>query len=443
MTVQNTEFDDFGQKPQTVYYEQDTSVSGTSDVINFDFNLKPGYYTFSSFGGGTRMFFNANWSTGTSMDTGSIFRATSSTLATAYLPLSNSWGVVAGTFNNPSSPAGLIHSYFAQGVYVICARNGGMYVSSNNGTTWTSYNSTFGQPDGHALAYVDGLYVNASSSANRISTTTTPANPASWTTRTNYGLNAINFWSAVNPRLAGTVAYSAFATSNDGATWTTRPRPTSNNRNLKQAGAYNYMFADPGSLYYSNNNTTWTQASIPSTPQGVMTGITSGNGVYIATGQYWATGSWQNNGVYYSTNGTTFTTAALAGGASGLKLGQGEYCWPLEFSTSGGRFVVFTTSQSFSSADGLNWVKHSTSSNIPDVSNIGWFNSNSAANIASFVGSDGKIIYTVSSGQTGITYRSFSNSGTMVWNSSQSLARGSITYWGDVDTSKFAGKAMF
>jgi hypothetical protein len=442
MTVQNTEFDDVGQKPQTIYYEQDSAVSGTSDVINFDFNMKPGYYTFSSFSGGTTMYFQPNWATGSSMNTGSVFRATSA-LTTAYLPLSNQWGAVVGTFNNPSSPAGLVHQYFAQGTYVVCVRNGGMYVSSNNGTTWTSYNSTFGQPDGHAYAYVDGVYINASSSGSRISTSTTPSNPVSWTTRANYGLSAINFWSAVNPRLVGTVAYSYMATSQDGITWTTRARPSSTNRHTKQAGAYNYMYADPGSLFYSSNNTSWTQASIPSSPQGPLTGITYGNGVYIATGQYWATGSWQNNGLYYSTNGTTFTTAGLAGGAGGLQMTNGEYCWPLEFSTTGGRFVVFTTSQSFSSADGLNWVKHSTSSNLPEVSQIGWFVSNAAANAGSFVGSDGKIFYLVSSGQNGVVYRSFSNSGTMVWNTSQTPARGSITYWGDVDTSKYTGKAMF
>lgn len=441
MTVQGSEFDDFGQKPQTLYFEQDTAVSGSSDVINFDFNLKPGYYTYSSIAGSNNpIYFQPQYSGAPlSMNAGSLFRTTSS-LTTAYLPLSNHWGAVVGTFQ-PSSPARVVHSYYAQGVWVIATQNGGMHVSSNNGTTWASYPSTFGNPDGHAFAYVDGLYINSSAPNGRISTSTNPAGgTATWTTRATFGLSSINLWSAVNPRLAGTYEYNTFATSQDGVTWTTRARPSSFNRGLKQAGAYNYMFADPGSLFYSSNNTTWTQASIPSSPQGGLTGIISGNGVYIATGQYWATGSWNHNGIYYSTNGTTFTTAALSGGSTGLQLQNGEYCWPLEYSTTGGRFVVFTTSQMFSSADGVTWVKHSSSSNIPNVSAIGWLSSGGSSVLASHIATDGKVLI---SHTGGVAYKSFANSGVMVYNTGNTPARGSITYWGDVDTSKYTGKAMF
>jgi hypothetical protein len=440
MTVQNSEFDDFGQKPQTLYYEQNTSVSGTSDVINFDFNLKPGYYTYSSITGGSSrtIFFNAQHTGAQLGGSGSLFRATSS-LSTGYLPLNNMWGAVVGTFT-PSSPVAVLHSYFQQGVWILATRNGGYQVSTNNGNTFANYTSTFGQPDGHAFVYLDGVYINASSSGGRISTSTNPAGGSgTWTTRTTYGLSTINFWSAVNPRLAGTTEYSHFATSNDGYTWTTRARPSSTNRGLKQAGAYNYMYADPGNLYYSSNNTTWTQVSIPSSPSGSLNGITFGNGVYIATGQYWATGSLNHNGIYYSTNGTTFTTAGISGGESGFNLQNSNRVNLLEYSTTGGRFVIFSTSAVFSSADGLTWVKHSTSGgNIGNSDNYGVFSSQSG--FASHIDSNGKVVYSNSSGTI---VRSYSNSGVPVWNSSSTLERGSITYWGDVDTSKFSGKAMF
>jgi Secretion system C-terminal sorting domain len=178
----------------------------------------------------------------------------------------------------------------------------GVYLSTNNGTSWTQTSLNGG--------YVSALAVNGNNvfagiwAEISLGVYKSTNNGTSWTYA---GLMSQGIWSlAVNGDtvFAGTGSYGVYLSTNNGISWT----QTSLNGGDVSALAINgnNVFAGTYSgLYLSTNNgTSWTYAGLSQTIRSLAI---NGNNIFAGTQ------NWSNpNGVYLSTNnGTSWTQTSL------------------------------------------------------------------------------------------------------------------------------------
>ncbi len=219
---------------------------------------------------------------------------------------------------------------------------GGVYLSTNNGTSWTQVGLTSSEV--YSLAINSSGYIFAGTNGGGVYLSTN--NGTSWT-QVNNGLTSSWVYSlAINSSgyiFAGTNGGGVYLSTNNGTSW------TQVNNGLTSSYVYSlainssgYIFAGGGvgGVYLSTNNgTSWTESGLSST--GVVSlAINSSGYIFAGTGQ---------NGVYLSTNnGTSWTQVGLASG----------YVYSLAINSSGYIFAgTYGSGVYLSMNNGTSWTQ--------------------------------------------------------------------------------------
>lgn len=227
-------------------------------------------------------------------------------------------------------------------------QSGGVILTTNSGSSWSSVGSVNSSTDRPSLAYGNGIWAYAKYNGGQ--TQYSSNNGTSWSTGTNIGHNTIDMCYG-NGLFAASTEDGYIYTSPDGATWTQRTLPASgkNNRGIKWVGdkficfPYNY-----GYVFYSSDGTSWSQQA-------------------LAAGQYgasinWDTIAWDGtaghtlvavsrgstNKIIYSTDGLSWTTTTTGTGTAAY----------MGVATNGTTFVAVCDSSTngYYSTDGASWT---------------------------------------------------------------------------------------
>jgi len=205
--------------------------------------------------------------------------------------------------------------------------NGGVYLSTNNGTSWTAINNGLNESFVYALA-VSGTNIFAGTNGGVFLSTN---NGASWTTANN-GLTSgyANTFAVSGTNLfAGASGYGVYLSTNNGTSWTLVNNGLINLyiNVLTVSGTKLFAGTSSGGVFLSTNNgTSWTAKNNGLTNYQVNALAISGSNLFA--------GTWGDNGIYLSTNnGTSWTTVnngltsssvnALA--VSGINIFAGTY----------------------------------------------------------------------------------------------------------------------
>ena len=238
---------------------------------------------------------------------------------------------------------------------IFAGGSGGVFVSSDNGTTWQAVNN--GLPTG---VFVNTFAVSGTTlyAGTNQGVYKSLDNGISWTD-INTGLNYINVLSlAVSGTniFAGTYYGGVYLSTNSGATWSLVNTGFKHTEITALAVLGNYIFAATwgGGIYMSSNNgTSWATVN-SSLPSNTIIGaivvtslIVSGSNLYAALYQ---------NGVYKSTNnGTSWTTVNTGNtGLSNLNVISLATDGTNIFAGTNGGGVFFTTSS------GTSWAAVNT-----------------------------------------------------------------------------------
>lgn len=355
MTVNSTQ-DKWGVPPQTIGWTVSTNqVEG--NVVAIDADFKPGYYINSS---GRTIYFSPDL-VGETLGTGGSLQVISSSYKKAYVPYNSQWTAV-GSFTGQDTPYGLSNFYVNQSVYTASfGVNSDIGISTNGGASWARYGTPLGGYNSQHW-YGDGVYIGSCDGygTQRIMTSTNPAGgPTSWSTRTGVALGQriydMVYWTGATHKWNAMMGATYLFTSADGYTWTSRPSPVSYTNCIWQAGSYLYTGYQQN-LYYSANGVTWTQCTMPiNHAGGQINGVGYGNGVYLAVGNVFVTGTAVCNGIYKSSDGITWTTAGILGNNVESNV-NGAFSGAVYNATSG-RFLVVTTGQSYTTTDAVTWYR--------------------------------------------------------------------------------------
>jgi hypothetical protein len=182
---------------------------------------------------------------------------------------------------------------------------GGIFISSNNGTTWTAVNTGLTNLDISTLT-VSGLNIFAGTFGGGVFLSTN--NGTSWTGVNNGLVNYIqSFAISGNNIFAGSYG-GVYLSTNNGNSWTSVSKglpSKSTIQSLAISGTNIFAGTDSGRVYLSNNNgTSWTILN---------TGLSTNNNIYslAVSGSNIFAGS--DNGVYLSNNNGTSWTAVNTG----------------------------------------------------------------------------------------------------------------------------------
>ena len=185
---------------------------------------------------------------------------------------------------------------------------GGVYLSTNNGTSWTPVNSGLTNMTVNTLAVIGTNLFAGTGGGVFLSTN----NGASWT-QVNSGLtNTIVLSLAINPNgtggtnlFAGTSYGGVFLSTNNGTSWTAVNSGLTNTvvKSLVVNGTNLFAGTSYGGVFLSTNNgTSWTPVNSGLTNMIVNAFTTSGTNLYTGT----------DAGVFLSTNnGTSWTSVNL------------------------------------------------------------------------------------------------------------------------------------
>ncbi len=199
------------------------------------------------------------------------------------------WVQPVGTFGGNVYSLGIIGNNLCAGAYNI------VYLSTNNGTTWTQTDLnkkvySFAARGNYIFAgtYIYGIYLSTNNGTN-------------WTQTSYNNQTVYSLATSGNYIFAGTFLFGVYFSTNNGTNWT---QTTLNNRTvLSLATSGNNIFAGTenyGVYRSTNNGQTWTQTAL-----GLLVYFLaiSENNIFAAT---------HDSGVYLSTNnGQTWTQTAL------------------------------------------------------------------------------------------------------------------------------------
>ena len=201
----------------------------------------------------------------------------------------------------------------------------GVFLSTNNGTSWTQENNGLTNSDIVSLAINSSGYIFAGTDGGGVYLSTN--NGTSWTQENNGLTNSYILSIAINSSgyiFAGTYGGGVYFSTNNGTSW------TQENNGLTNSDVYSiainssgYIFAGTygGGVYFSTNNgTSWTQENNGLTNSDVYSIAINSSGYIFA-------GTW-GGGVFLSTNnGTSWTQEN-----NGL---TNSYVWSIAINSSG------------------------------------------------------------------------------------------------------------
>jgi hypothetical protein len=198
---------------------------------------------------------------------------------------------------------GYVYSFAISGNYIFAGTDtGGVYLSTNNGSSWThtaSINNSV-----YSLA-ITGSNIFAGDGGEVLLSTN---NGISWT-QTALHRPVISLAISGSNIFAGThypqYGEGVFLSTNNGTTWTQTALNDKNIYSLIISGSNIFAGTNQGIYFSTNNGTSWTQTGLNN--QTVMSFVISGNNIFA--------GTW-TSGVYLSTNnGTSWTQTALSNGS--------------------------------------------------------------------------------------------------------------------------------
>lgn len=208
--------------------------------------------------------------------------------------------------------AGMINCFMLSGpnIFAGCGVNKGIYLSTNNGTNWTTVNA------GLNLASISNVYaltkigsnIFAGVSASGVYLSTN--NGSSWTAaNTGIATQNVQALAVMGSNLfAGTSSSGAYISTDNGSSWTaiSNGLPNANVKSLSVFGTTIYAGMTAGGLYISTDNgSNWTAANTGISGY-TVSAIATNDGVNLFA-------STTNNGAWYSTNGGTSWSNISAG----------------------------------------------------------------------------------------------------------------------------------
>ncbi len=189
--------------------------------------------------------------------------------------------------------------------YIFAGTDTGVFLSTNNGVSWASASSGLGSNAVYALAVNSSGYVFAGTYSGGVFLSTN--NGTSWTA-VNNGLSTSSIHSLIvnsfNYIFAGTVGGGVFLSTNEGTSWTQVNNGLTNNTIWSLAvNSSGYVFAgtyDGGVFFSTNSGTSWTSQNtgLPGNPDVYSLAINAAD--YIFAGM-----AYVNLGAYISTNSST------------------------------------------------------------------------------------------------------------------------------------------
>ena len=260
---------------------------------------------------------------------------------------------------------------------------GGVYLSTNNGTSWTAVNSGLTTVSAvHALAVsgtnlfagatYDGVFLSTNNGTNWTAVNNGLEDTGTTPTRT-VGINALavsgtNLYAAAGNPIGG--SGGVFLSTNNGTRWTAVDTRLSNTSFFSLAvsgtnlfaGAINTLVDSGGVFLCTNNGTSWTAANSGLTKTNVNVLAVLGTNLFAGTGGFLE----YKGGVFFSTNNGSNWTAVNTGLTN-------DYVFALVVSganlfagTGGGVFLSTNNGTSWSAVNsGLS--SDLTSTNIPVV----------------------------------------------------------------------------
>ena len=205
---------------------------------------------------------------------------------------------------------GNIHCLTVSGPNLFAGVSGGVYLSTNNGTSWSALNA--GMTNDSVLSFaIIGTNLFAGTSGGGVFLSTD--NGTSWNAVNNglTNLNIMSFAVSGSNLFAGTNGGGVFLSTNNGVNWTTVSRSITmkfSRVNALVVSDTNLFAGTSAGVFLSGNNgASWTpiNTGLPSTNLTDVTALAvSGTNLFAGT---------QDSGIYLSTNNGTSWTAVNAG----------------------------------------------------------------------------------------------------------------------------------
>lgn len=213
-----------------------------------------------------------------------------------YLSADNggSWTAVNNGLTNYN-----IMSLAAGGSNIFAGTQGGVFLSTDNGNSWKAVNNGLPTSNNHVLSLtINGSNIFAGTVRDGVFLSTN--NGSSWTA-VNSGLTNKTIWSLANSGnniFAGTETAGVFLSTNNGSSWTQINKGLSpeafNVKAFAIDGNNIYMGGGHGIYLSTNNGSSWTESSIGLSDYGMFINsfVISGSNIFVGT----------NDGVFLSTN---------------------------------------------------------------------------------------------------------------------------------------------
>ena len=217
-----------------------------------------------------------------------------------FLSTNNGTSWTAASAGLPSTST--VDALTASGTYLFAGTNG-IFLSTDNGTSWTAANTGFTGASVATLA-VSGTNLFAGANGGGVFLSTN--NGANWTAK-NVGLTntIVNAFCVSSTNLFAGTAGGVFLSTDDGTSWTAASTGLTNTwiNALAVSGTNLFAGTTNGGVFLSTNNgTSWTAASTGLTNTIVYALAVSGTNLFAGT---------HGEGVFLSTdNGTSWTAAS-------------------------------------------------------------------------------------------------------------------------------------
>jgi len=193
----------------------------------------------------------------------------------------------SGTTNHLTAVTGGDGTFVAVGVSTI--------LTSTNGVIWSDRSASVGQSTLTSIAWGDGLFVAVGADYTQFPYTVTLTSPDgfNWTSRSNAtsrGLEAITFGAGIFVAVTGwcpEFCDAGMVTSTDGITWVPQgPRGSGitygNGTFVAVGGIFNFRFGHRSWVFSSQDGTNWVQGKISAAQ--ALNAVGYGNGSFVAVG---------------------------------------------------------------------------------------------------------------------------------------------------------------
>ncbi len=303
---------------------------------------------------------------------------------------------------------GRIRSFAVNGTNLFAGNDGGVFLSTNSGASWTEVNTGLTSTDVYALA-LSGTNLFAGTASGGVFVSTN--NGTRWT-QVNTGLTNTNVSSlAVNGSnlFAGTRGGGVFLSTNSGASWTevNSGLTTTDLFALAFSGTNLFAATNGGGVFLSTNNgTSWTMVNSGLTATSVYCLAPDLSGNLFAGSGLGAFRSTNNGGNWTAVSNGLTVSSVLALGVSGADLFAGTF--------GGGVFL--------STNSGTNWTAVNAGLTYTEVSAFGVSGTNLFAGTSGgvYLSTNNGTSWTgVNTGMTSTVVRAFAASGTNLFAGTQ------------------------